>query len=112
MRRKSSSPPRANRNLLGRGLPSSPAREARRASFLVGTNLPARRYVRLPTAAHFNDPDHCRQRAGPREPSLPGTGVATLQGIADEANRRSIPTTGGRGHWQAAQVQRVLAPIP
>jgi hypothetical protein len=35
-------------------------------------------------------------------------GVTTLQGIADELNRRGIPTAAGRGQWQAVQVARVL----
>jgi hypothetical protein len=39
------------------------------------------------------------------------SGVTTLQGIADELNRRGIPTAAGRGLWQPVQVQRVLRRI-
>jgi hypothetical protein len=40
---------------------------------------------------------------------LQASGVTTVQGIADELNRRGIPTAAGRGLWQAVQVSRVLA---
>ena len=39
-------------------------------------------------------------------------GVTTLRGIADELNRRGIPTAAGRGKWGPVQVTRVLARLP
>jgi hypothetical protein len=39
---------------------------------------------------------------------LRAAGVTSLRGIADELNRRGIPTAAGTGQWQAAQVRRVL----
>jgi DNA invertase Pin-like site-specific DNA recombinase len=45
--------------------------------------------------------------------TIRAAGVTTLQGIADELNRRAIPTAAGRpGEWQAVQVRRVLARMP
>jgi hypothetical protein len=40
---------------------------------------------------------------------IQAAGTTTLQGIADELNRRGIPTAAGRGEWQPVQVSRVLA---
>jgi hypothetical protein len=35
-------------------------------------------------------------------------GVTTLRGIADELNRRGVPTAAGPRQWHPAQVSRVL----
>jgi hypothetical protein len=40
---------------------------------------------------------------------LQAAGATTLQAIAVELNRRSVPTATGRGEWHGAQVRRVLA---
>jgi hypothetical protein len=39
---------------------------------------------------------------------LQAAGITTLRGIADELNRRDVPTAAGRGRWQPVQVSRVL----
>jgi hypothetical protein len=39
---------------------------------------------------------------------LRASGVTTLQSIADELNRRGVPTPAGRGRWHTVQVSRVL----
>jgi hypothetical protein len=39
---------------------------------------------------------------------LRAAGVVSLRGIADELNRRGIPTATGCSAWQAVQVMRVL----
>jgi Recombinase len=39
---------------------------------------------------------------------LQAAGVTSLRRIADELNRRGIPTPAGRGQWQPVQVSRVL----
>jgi hypothetical protein len=39
---------------------------------------------------------------------LRASGVTSLKGIADELNRRGVPTPAGSGHWHAPQVARVL----
>jgi hypothetical protein len=43
---------------------------------------------------------------------LQAAGVTTLRGIADELNRRGVPTATGRGQWQPVQVSRVLRRMP
>jgi DNA invertase Pin-like site-specific DNA recombinase len=43
--------------------------------------------------------------------AVQAAGMTTLQGIADELNRRGIPTATEVGEWQPAQVQRVLRRI-
>jgi hypothetical protein len=53
----------------------------------------------------------CRRIELLTKPSVAVDGITTLQGIADELNRRGIPTSAGRGEWQPAQVQRVLQRI-
>jgi DNA invertase Pin-like site-specific DNA recombinase len=40
--------------------------------------------------------------------AIQAAGATTLQGMADELNRRGIPTAAGRGEWQPTQVQRVM----
>jgi hypothetical protein len=40
--------------------------------------------------------------------ALQAAGVTTLRGIADELNRRGVPTAAGTPHWQPMQVSRVL----
>jgi hypothetical protein len=45
---------------------------------------------------------------GPIIAELKTAGIASLRGIADELNRRGIPTAAGRGRWQPIQVSRVL----
>jgi DNA invertase Pin-like site-specific DNA recombinase len=40
---------------------------------------------------------------------LQAAGITSLRGIATELTRRGIPTAGGHGDWQAAQVHRLLA---
>jgi DNA invertase Pin-like site-specific DNA recombinase len=42
---------------------------------------------------------------------IQAAGVTTLQGIADELNRRGVPTAARQGEWQPVQVQRVLRMI-
>jgi len=39
---------------------------------------------------------------------LQAAGITSLRGIAAELTKRGIPTAGGHGDWQAAQVRRVL----
>jgi hypothetical protein len=41
-----------------------------------------------------------------------GAGVTTLRGIADELNRRGVPTPAGGGQWLPVQVSRVLRRLP
>jgi hypothetical protein len=43
---------------------------------------------------------------------LRAAGITSKKGIAEALNERGIPTAGGCGQWQAAQVQRVLARLP
>jgi DNA invertase Pin-like site-specific DNA recombinase len=44
--------------------------------------------------------------------ALRAAGVTTLRGLADELNKRAIPTPRRQGGWQSAQVARVLARVP
>jgi DNA invertase Pin-like site-specific DNA recombinase len=56
-----------------------------------------------------------RQQAADIAPTieeLQAAGVTSLRGIADELNRRGIPTARGVGEWKAGQVRRVLARMP
>jgi hypothetical protein len=39
---------------------------------------------------------------------LRAEGVVSLRAIADELNRRGIPTATGHSKWQAVQIMRVL----
>jgi hypothetical protein len=39
---------------------------------------------------------------------LRAAGIVSLRGIADELNRRGVPTASGRCEWQAVQIMRVL----
>jgi hypothetical protein len=39
---------------------------------------------------------------------LQANGVTSLNGIAPALNARDVPTPAGSGHWQAAQVARLL----
>jgi hypothetical protein len=39
---------------------------------------------------------------------IQAAGITTLRGIADELNRRGVPTAAGTAHWQPMQVSRVL----
>jgi hypothetical protein len=43
---------------------------------------------------------------------LQSAGVTSLKGIAEALNARQIPTPGGRGHWHAMQVARLLKRLP
>jgi hypothetical protein len=45
---------------------------------------------------------------GPVVAEIRASGITTLHGIADELNRRGIPTAAGQGKWQPVQVSRVL----
>jgi hypothetical protein len=47
------------------------------------------------------------QAAGPK----PGKTHVALRDIADELNKREIPTARGKGDWTATQVARVLKRI-
>jgi hypothetical protein len=40
---------------------------------------------------------------------LQESGVTTLRGIAAALNERGIPTSRGKGRWQASQVRRLMA---
>jgi hypothetical protein len=40
---------------------------------------------------------------------LKENGVTTLRGIAAALNERGVPTSRGKGQWQASQVKRVMA---
>jgi hypothetical protein len=40
---------------------------------------------------------------------LRASGVTSLHGIANELNRRGIPTVAGSGSWHHTQVRRLLA---
>jgi Recombinase len=53
-----------------------------------------------------------RRFAADLAPTIKGiqdAGTQTLSGIADELNRRGIPTASGKGKWQAQTVRRLLA---
>jgi Recombinase len=39
---------------------------------------------------------------------LRAAGITSLNGIAEELNRRGLPTPAGHHHWYAAQVARLL----
>jgi hypothetical protein len=40
---------------------------------------------------------------------LRASGVTSLHGLANELNRRGIPTVAGSGRWYHTQVRRLLA---
>jgi hypothetical protein len=55
---------------------------------------------------------HADQRAADLAPviaELRASGVTSLHGIANELNRRGIPTVAGPGRWYHTQVRRLLA---
>jgi DNA invertase Pin-like site-specific DNA recombinase len=77
--------------------------------------LGGRRRTRLTDDARASGREVIAERARQRAANMAdtikaiqATGATTLQGIADELNRRGIPTAAGRGEWQPTQVQRVL----
>jgi DNA invertase Pin-like site-specific DNA recombinase len=80
--------------------------------------LGGRRRTRLTDDARASGRKVLAERARQRAVELADTikaiqaaGVTTLQGIADELNRRGTPTATGLGGWQPVQVQRVLRRI-
>jgi DNA invertase Pin-like site-specific DNA recombinase len=77
--------------------------------------LGGRRRTRLTDDARASGREVIAERARQRAANMADTikaiqaaGAMTLQGMADELNRRGIPTAAGRGEWQPTQVQRVM----
>jgi DNA invertase Pin-like site-specific DNA recombinase len=97
---------------------SSRTKDALAASKRRGKELGGRRRTQLTDDARAAGREVIAERARQQAANMADTikaiqaaGVTTLQGIADELNRRGIPTAAGRGQWQAVQVSRVLARI-
>jgi DNA invertase Pin-like site-specific DNA recombinase len=98
---------------------SSRTRDALAASKQRGKKLGGKRRTQLTDDARAAGREviagRARQRAANMADTIKGiqaAGITTLQGIADELNRRGIPTAAGRGEWQAVQVRRVLTRMP
>jgi hypothetical protein len=88
-----------------------------RLQFVCGArvlaNMPSGRHLghRAPNVADKARTARAAAKAadlGPIIAEIQAAGVETLRGIADELNRRGIPTAAGRGKWQPVQVSRVL----
>jgi hypothetical protein len=51
-------------------------------------------------------------KLAPLVKELRDAGVTSLNGIAAAFNERGVLTPGGRGHWYAMQISRVLKRLP